>query len=78
MRVWRVPVYYDQQGTLTRRFGIRQVPALVSQDGQRACASTSWGCHERLPPMMPLRARDPARADAWLLLPRRWPTPPTA
>jgi len=35
MRAWRVPVYYDQSGTLTRRFGIRQVPALVSQDGLR-------------------------------------------
>ena len=35
MKVWRIPVYYDQQGTLTQRFGIRQVPALVSQDGLR-------------------------------------------
>jgi conjugal transfer pilus assembly protein TraW len=35
MKDWRVPVYYDQSGTLTRRFGIRQVPALVSQDGLR-------------------------------------------
>lgn len=35
MRTWRVPVYYDQAGALTRRFGIRQVPALVSQDGLR-------------------------------------------
>lgn len=35
MRAWRIPVYYDQSGTLTRRFGIRQVPALVSQDGLR-------------------------------------------
>ena len=35
MKVWRIPVYYDQQGTLTRRFGIRQVPALVSQEGAR-------------------------------------------
>ncbi len=34
-KAWRVPVYYDQSGTLTRRFGIRQVPALVSQDGLR-------------------------------------------
>lgn len=33
MRTWRTPVYYDQQGLLTRRFGIRQVPALVSQEG---------------------------------------------
>jgi len=35
MKAWRVPVYYDQQGTLTQRFGIRQVPALVSQEGSR-------------------------------------------
>jgi conjugal transfer pilus assembly protein TraW len=35
MKAWRVPVYYDQAGTLTRRFGIRQVPALVSQEGLR-------------------------------------------
>jgi conjugal transfer pilus assembly protein TraW len=35
MKAWRVPVYYDQQGTLTRRFGIKQVPALVSQEGMR-------------------------------------------
>ncbi len=35
MKAWRVPVYYDQQGVLTRRLGIRQVPALVSQEGLR-------------------------------------------
>jgi conjugal transfer pilus assembly protein TraW len=35
MKAWRVPVYYDQAGLLTRRLGIRQVPALVSQDGLR-------------------------------------------
>lgn len=35
MKAWRVPVYFDQQGSLTRRFGIRQVPALVSQEGPR-------------------------------------------
>mgnify|MGYP001604686895 CR=1 FL=1 len=35
MRAWRMPVYYDQQGTLTRRFGIQQVPAIVSQEGAR-------------------------------------------
>jgi conjugal transfer pilus assembly protein TraW len=35
MKAWRVPVYYDQQGTMTRRLGIRQVPALVSQEGLR-------------------------------------------
>ena len=35
MQAWRTPVYYDQGGLLTRRLGIRQVPALVSQDGLR-------------------------------------------
>ena len=35
MKSWRTPVYYDQYGLLTRRLGIRQVPALVSQEGQR-------------------------------------------
>ena len=35
MQSWHVPVYYDQQGLLTRRLGITQVPALVSQDGLR-------------------------------------------
>lgn len=35
MQAWGVPVYYDQQGLLTRRLGIAQVPALVSQDGRQ-------------------------------------------
>jgi len=35
MKVWRVAVYFDQHGALTRRFGIQQVPAIVSQEGQR-------------------------------------------
>ncbi len=35
MQSWHVPVFYDQQGLLTRRLGITQVPALVSQDGLR-------------------------------------------
>ena len=35
MQSWHVPVYYDQQGLLTRRLGITQVPALVSQEGLR-------------------------------------------
>ena len=35
MQSWHVPVYYDQQGLLTRRLGITQVPALVSQEGSR-------------------------------------------
>ena len=35
MQAWQLPVYYDQLGMLTRRLGIRQVPALVSQEGKR-------------------------------------------
>jgi conjugal transfer pilus assembly protein TraW len=35
MQSWRIPVYYDQQGLLSRKLGIRQVPALVSQEGMR-------------------------------------------
>jgi conjugal transfer pilus assembly protein TraW len=35
MRRWKQAVYYDQQGLLTARLGIRQVPARVTQDGQR-------------------------------------------
>jgi conjugal transfer pilus assembly protein TraW len=35
MKSWRIPVYYDQQGLLTRRLGIAQVPALVSQEDKR-------------------------------------------
>lgn len=31
MRVWKQTVYYDQGGSLARRLGIRQVPAIVSQ-----------------------------------------------
>ena len=35
MQSWHVPVDYDQQGLLTRRLGVTQVPALVSQEGLR-------------------------------------------
>jgi conjugal transfer pilus assembly protein TraW len=35
MRRWRIKVYYDQQGALTGKLGIREVPALVSQEGKR-------------------------------------------
>lgn len=35
MRHWQIPVYYDQQGLLVQRFGIRHVPAIVAQDGLR-------------------------------------------
>jgi len=35
MRRWKRPVFFDQQGTLTDKLGIRHVPALVTQDGKR-------------------------------------------
>lgn len=35
MKAWKIPVYFDQQGVLVKRFGIRQVPALVYQEGRR-------------------------------------------
>lgn len=35
MKTWRLPVYFDQQGALTRRFGIQQLPAVVTQEGLR-------------------------------------------
>lgn len=35
MKSWQQRVYYDQQGVLVRRLGIRQLPALVSQEGLR-------------------------------------------
>lgn len=35
MQRWQTAVYFDQHGRLTRRLGITQVPALVSQDGAR-------------------------------------------
>ncbi|RZI57642.1 MAG: type-F conjugative transfer system protein TraW [Rubrivivax sp.] len=35
MQSWRTPIYYDQGGSLSRRLGIRQVPARVTQEGQR-------------------------------------------
>jgi conjugal transfer pilus assembly protein TraW len=35
MRRMKQTVYYDQQGLLTTRLGIRQVPARVTQDGKR-------------------------------------------
>src|SRR5438874_4684540 len=35
MKAWQLSVYFDQQGALTGKFGITQVPALVSQEGLR-------------------------------------------
>ena len=34
MRQWKRKVYYDQQGTLVKKFGIEHVPAIVSQEGK--------------------------------------------
>ena len=34
-RKWKRQVYFDQGGTLVKKLGIRQVPALVSQEGKR-------------------------------------------
>lgn len=33
-REWGVPVYYDQKGNLTRYFGIKRVPAVLTQRGK--------------------------------------------
>jgi conjugal transfer pilus assembly protein TraW len=35
MRLWQMPVYFDQRGLLVRRLAIVRVPALVSQEGKR-------------------------------------------
>lgn len=35
MKAWQLAVYFDQQGVLTTKLGITQVPALVSQEGLR-------------------------------------------
>lgn len=34
-RQWKTQVYFDQGGYIVKKLGIRQVPALVSQDGKR-------------------------------------------
>jgi conjugal transfer pilus assembly protein TraW len=33
MEAWKVSVYFDQGGTLTKKLGIKHVPALVVQEG---------------------------------------------
>jgi len=35
MRRWKRPVFFDQEGSLTEKLGIRHVPALVSQEDKR-------------------------------------------
>lgn len=32
-KAWKTQVYYDQQGKLSQRFGIRAVPSVISQQG---------------------------------------------
>lgn len=32
---WQLPVFFDQGGTLIRRFGIKAVPAILSQENKR-------------------------------------------
>jgi conjugal transfer pilus assembly protein TraW len=34
MEDWNLPIFFDQQGVLSRKLGIRHVPARVSQEGQ--------------------------------------------
>lgn len=34
-RKWKRQVYFDQGGTLVKKLGIRQLPALVSQEGKK-------------------------------------------
>ncbi len=33
-KVWKTQVFYDQQGVLSRRFGITAVPAVIRQQGR--------------------------------------------
>ncbi len=32
-KTWKTQVYFDQHGTLTRRFGVKAVPTIISQQG---------------------------------------------
>ncbi len=34
-KAWKTQVYYDQHGTLTKRFGIRAVPSVIYQQGNQ-------------------------------------------
>ncbi len=34
IETWQLPVYFDQQGLLTHKIGIQQIPARVYQEGQ--------------------------------------------
>jgi conjugal transfer pilus assembly protein TraW len=34
MKIWKTPVFYDQQGALTSQLGIYHVPAIVRQEGK--------------------------------------------
>ena len=35
MKSWQLTVYFDQQGTLVKKFSINNVPAIVKQEGNR-------------------------------------------
>ena len=35
MKRWKLPVFFDQQGLITTKLRIQQVPALVTQEGKR-------------------------------------------
>jgi conjugal transfer pilus assembly protein TraW len=35
MRQWKREIFYDQGGALSRKFLVKQVPALITQDGNR-------------------------------------------
>jgi len=34
-RKWNTPVYFDQNGALVHKFGIRHTPAMISQEGKQ-------------------------------------------
>ncbi len=35
IKLFKKPLYFDQEGRLTKRFNLKQVPALISQQGNR-------------------------------------------
>jgi hypothetical protein len=65
MKSWRIPVYYDQQGLLTRRSAS---PRCRPSSRRRAsgCASTKWRCRDEAPPA-PFTCWRPACSPGWLL-----------
>ncbi len=44
---WKIPVYFDQGGVLTKKLGVKHVPALVTQeDKQLRIEEIKWGGNE--------------------------------